>query len=279
MTTRHLGKQVYELLDGRLSRAEVAAAMDHLEECERCRTRWDDLRHDREAIQTSGRGIDVSFARHLLDRDRIAEIAKDEPRHHVRAARGPGRHIGVAVVVAGAVLLAILLLLWALGAPRQVEARSLSAAAAHDAEVLQVYYASSMRWGGSVAEWAHPEWDVTGITPVEARLLRDGEGRSLLVITLLLGEDRVTVVEQRGVLPGAVEHPVAEVADREVFHVSEDPNLLVWESGSVVAGASCDCAVEVLEEVVAAFPDKDEQGILDRIGDGAGTVADAITGG
>ena len=90
MNDKHLGDRIHDLLDGRLSRTDTHAAMAHLDHCEECSKRWQELRSAREALNSSPAGIDMRFAQMLLDKDRMAQIAQGESKHVARAARGRG---------------------------------------------------------------------------------------------------------------------------------------------------------------------------------------------
>jgi anti-sigma factor RsiW len=281
VTTRHLGKRLYSLVDGRLSREDAYVAMAHVGECEECAARWEALRRDRIALQTSGTGIDMTFAGHLLDRSRIAEIARDEPRRHVRAA--PGRGVNVAVVgislVAGGAL--VLGLLWTLGAPPEV---GLEVAAPPDqstAASVQLMGAPRMRVEGSLISWVHPEWEGSNVIPVDAAVIQMQDGTTVLVASILAGGEPIRVIEQKGTLPAGFGAglPRGAAADREVYVVSEDPSQIVWDAGGVVVSLGCACSVAILESVASQFPDGHEPGILERLGDGLETAADAVTGG
>ena len=281
MTTRHLGKRLYALVDGRLSREDAYVAMAHVAECEECSARWDALRRDRIALQTSGTGIDMSFTRHLLDRSRIAEIARDEPRRHARAARGRGVNVamvGISALAGGALVLA---LLWNLGAPPEV---TLDMAAPPDpsaAASVQLMGAPGMRVEGSLVSWVHPSWESAGVIPVDAAVMQMPDGTTVLVASILAGGEPIRVMEQRGTLPTGFGAglPTGAATDREVYVVSEDPSQIVWDAGGVVVSLDCTCSVAVLESVASAFPDGSERGILERLGDGLESFADAIGGG
>jgi anti-sigma factor RsiW len=281
VTTRHLGKRLYALVDGRLSREGAYVAMAHVGECEECAARWQALRKDRIALQTSGTGIDMSFTSHLLDRSRIAEIARDEPRRHVRAAHGRGVNVaavGISAFAGGALVLGIL---WNLGAPPEV---GLEVAAPPDrstAASVQLMGAPRMRVEGSLISWVHPSWESTDVIPVDAALIQMADGTTVLVASVLAGGEPIRVIEQRGTLPSGFGAglPKGTATDREVYIVSEDPSQIVWDAGGVVVSLDCTCSVEVLESVATEFPHGHEPGILERLGDGLGVVADAVAGG
>ncbi len=281
MTTRHLGKRLYALIDGRLSREDTYVAMAHVGECEECAERWEALRKDRIALQTSGTGIDMSFTSHLLDRTRIAEIARDEPRRHVRAARGRGINVavaGVSLLASGAIVLG---LLWRLGAPPEV---SLEVAVAPDqatASSVQLMGAPRMRVEGSLVSWIHPAWESSSVIPVDAAVIQTAEGTTVLVARILAGGESIRVIEQKGTLPSGFgeSHSMGSETDQEIYVLSDDPSQIVWDAGGVVVSLDCTCPIEVLEAVASQFPDGNEPGILERLGDGLQVVADAVAGG
>jgi anti-sigma factor RsiW len=281
VTTRHLSKRLYALIDGRLSREDAYVAMAHVGECEECAARWEALRRDRIALQTSGTGIDMTFAGHLLDRSRIAEIARDEPRRHVRAAHGRGVNVavvGVSLVAGGALVLG---LLWTLGAPPEV---GLEVAAPPDqstAASVQLMGAPRMRVEGSLVSWVHPEWEGSTVIPVDAAVIQMQDGTTVLVASILAGGEPIRVIEQKGTLPTGFGAglPKGATADREVYVVSEDPSQIVWDAGGVVVSLGCACSVAILESVASQFPDGHAPGILERLGDGLETAADAVAGG
>ncbi len=281
MTTRHLGKRLYALVDGRLSREDAYVAMAHVSECEECAAQWQALRKDRIALQTSGTGIDMSFTSHLLDRTRIAEIARDEPRRHVRAAHGRGVNVAVMGVsfLAGGVF--VLGLLWQLGAPPEVGLEVVAAPDQATASSVQLMGAPRMRVEGSLISWVHPSWESSNVIPVDAAVIQTADGTTVLVAQILAGSDSIRMIEQKGTLPGDFGEgfPMGGEADREVYVVSNDPSQIVWDAGGVVVSLACACPVDVLEGVASQFPDGNEPGILERLGDGLGAVADAVAGG
>ena len=281
MTTRHLGRRLYALVDGRLSREETYVAMAHVGECSECAAKWEALRRDRIALQTSGTGIDMSYTSHLLDRDRIAEIARDEPRRHVKAARGRGVNIAVVAValVAGSAL--VVGLLWRLGAPPEVGLEVAQAPDTSTASSVQLMGAPGMRHEGSLVSWVHPAWETSSVIPVDAAVIQTANGTTVLVARVLAEGAPVTVTEQKGTLPAGFssEFPMGGATDHEVYIVSDKPAQVVWDAGGVVVGLTCDCQVDVLENVASQFPNGNEPGVFQRLGDGLRVVADAVTGG
>lgn len=281
MTTRHLGKRLYALVDGRLSRDEAYVAMAHVGECAECAAQWQALRRDRIALQTSGTGIDMSHARGLLDRDRIAEIARDEPRRHVKAAKGRGVNIAVvavSILATGALAVGVL---WRLGAPPEVGLEIAEAPDAASASNVQLLGAPGMRSEGSLVAWVHPSWESSNIIPVDAAVIQSDDGPTVLVARVLAGGEPVTVTEQKGTLPAGFgsEFPMGGATGHEVYVVSEEPAQVVWDAGGVVVGLACDCTVDILESVASQFPNGNEPGVIERLGDGLRAVADAVTGG
>ena len=281
MTTRHLGKRLYALVDGRLSREDAYVAMAHVGECAECSSKWEAVRKDRIALQTSGSGIDMSFTSHLLDRGRIAEIARDEPKRHVRAASGRAVNVavvGVSLFAGGALFLG---LLWRLGAPPEVGLEVAALPDVESASSVQLMGAPGMRLEGSLVSWVHPAWDSSALIPVDASVIQTANGTTVLVARVLAGNDSITVIEQRGTLPAGFssEFPMGGVMGREVYVVSDHPTQVVWDAGGVVVGLGCTCSLDVLESVASQFPNGKEPGVMERLGDGLRAVADAVTGG
>lgn len=277
---RHLGKRVFALVDGRLSRDEAFAAMEHLDGCHDCRAAWDDLRRDRDAIRTSGTGIDMTFARTLLDRDRIAEIAKDEPRHHAKAARGRGVRVHavfIGTVVGVGTLVGVL---WLLGAPREVGVAEASTRAAIGGDRIQFFTAAELLAGAAATPWITPQWRDAGISPVDSSVVATADRGDIMITRMVVDLSMVTVVEQEGrIAPEVFETAESTtVGSRAVYVVTEDPLLVMWESGTYVLGAGCTCEWDVVETVVAAYPDVDQPSEWSRVGDGLGVVVDAVDG-
>ncbi len=279
MTSRHLGNRIHDLLDGRLSRAETVAAMAHLDDCADCTSQRDALLRDREKLQTSGQGIDMSFTAHLLDRDRIAEIARDEPRRHRKAAQGPGRNVARIGVVAGAGVVAALGGLYVLGAPDTARLEYASTTSVKG-DSYAYMTASGMRSGDVLKSWIHPNWDDTGLVPVDARLVLTDDGTHVLEATMLAGLDSVFVTEQHGQLPGNIGamYPAAETEERDAYVITTTPAQIVFESGNAVVSMACNCPVRVLEGVADGFPDNDDPGVFEQIGDGFAELAGAVSG-
>ncbi|MDN4479981.1 anti-sigma factor family protein [Demequina muriae] len=275
MSDQHLGDDVHDLLDNRLSAARAAQAMSHLESCPDCRMRWDDLRRAREALQTSSAGIDMTFAQQLLDRDRMAEIAKGESRHQARAARPRDRRPMLAAVIMVVAMTAGVGAAYLAGAPDEVSlefaepAGTATGTLAAGGDVTYVE-ARSMRGGDALRSWVHPDWEATGLTPVEGAVLRSATGENVFVATILANLEPIVITEQHGRLSSAfAEHfPSVDLGHTSAYLVSDDPRQLVWQTGDVVISATCSCALSTLESVAACFPAQSDPGFVDRVAAG-----------
>lgn len=275
MTDKHLGDSIHDLLDGRLNNAQSQAAMAHLETCEQCNARWQELRAAREALNTSSAGIDMRFAQMLLDKDRMAEIAKGESKHRARAARGRDRRPASIVVAVAAIAFIVVGAAYVAGAPATVQPDFAASPA----------YGATGRMGTETAAvdshspWVHPNWQDSGLVSVGARIERHG-GVDVLVATLLVGRDPVVITEQEGRLAAVIVEnaPRLTVNGVDAYVVSSVPVQVVWQAGPVVVAATCECAVDTLVTVVAAFPQAENPNAFDRVVDGFGVLAGAMTG-
>ncbi|WP_084078916.1 anti-sigma factor [Demequina sp. NBRC 110057] len=281
MSDAHLGDRLHDLLDNRLNVEQTAEAMKHLDDCADCRLRWDDLRAAREALRTSSAGIDMTFARQLLDRERMAEIAKGESKHVARAASGRGHRPVLLFAVVMAVLGASVGVLYSIGAPTQVTLASAEGSAASAATDPVVYLeAASVRSGEELHGWASPDWDESDLVPVEGRVVTDSSGDSVLVVSMLSNMDTVVITEQRGRLAdGLGDHfSTVDLGHTVAYLVSEDPRQVVWQAGDIVISATCECAAATLEAVAESFPHDDSSGIVSRVFEGVERVASVVAG-
>lgn len=278
MTDKHLGERIHDLLDGRLSREDSQAAMGHLAVCEECHTRWQDLRAARDALNSSPAGIDMRFAQLLLDKDRMAEMAKDESKHVARAAKGRDRR-PITIVAAAAIILGFTVIgAYVAGSPDTVSADLVAIAASGDGRSTAVMDAQTME-SSEMTQWVQPNWQESGLIPLEAKIMRHGDAE-ILVASMLAGPHPVVVVEQRGRLSAVVsaKAPVMTVNGVDVYVVETVPVQVLWQSGPVVIAATCTCAVDTLATAIAAFPQAEEPGVMDQIGAGFGVFGDALTG-
>jgi hypothetical protein len=278
VTDKHLGDRVHDLLDGRLSRDDTAAAMAHLSECEECNARWQELRKDREALNSSSAGIDMRFAQMLLDKDRMAQIAKGESKHVARAARGRDRR-PTSIAAAAAVILGFTVVAaYLAGKPDAISANLMAVAADGDYPSTAVIDPEAMA-SAQMTDWVQPDWQDSGLIPVEAKIKRQGDAE-YLVASMLVGLDPVVIVEQHGRLSAVVveQAPHITVNDVDVYVVNAAPIQVLWQSGPVVIAATCTCAVDTLATAIAAFPEADAPGVMDQIGAGLGVFGDALTG-
>ncbi|WP_144018977.1 anti-sigma factor [Demequina sp. NBRC 110056] len=280
MSEQHLGELVHDLLDNRLSPAQAAQAMHHLEDCAECRQRWDDLRAAREALKTSEAGIDLSFAQQLLDRERMAQIAQGESKQQARAARPPDRRPMLAVAAVVALLAVVVSAGYVAGEPSEVtlEFAEPEASIAASSAVVQVG-AQGMRSGDQLRSWVHPDWEATDLVPVEAEVLRAPSGENILVATMLARLEPILVTEQHGRLSPlfAEYYASVDLGHAAAYVIGEQPRQLVWQTGDVVISVTCTCTARTLEAVAQAFPAHGEPNFVDRVTDGLGEIADLVT--
>jgi anti-sigma factor RsiW len=277
VTDKHLGDRIHDLLDGRLSREESAAAMAHLAECEPCDSRWQQLRADREALNSSSAGIDMTFAQLLLDKERMAEIAKGESKHVARAAKGRDRRPTTIAAATAIILGFTVMAAYFAGTPDSIDGTLVAMADSGDRStaVIDARYMDQ----ASMAQWVQPDWQASGLIPVGAKIMRHQDA-DILVASLLVGLDPVVVIEKRGRLAHSVvqQAPRIVVNDVDVYVVSTAPLQMLWQSGSVVVAATCTCAADTLAIAIAAFPQADDPGVMDQIGEGLSVFGDALTG-
>ncbi len=277
MTSKHLGNTLHDLLDGRLSGEKAYAAMAHLGACEDCATRYHELRATREALSTAEAGIDMTFAQRLLDKERIAQIAAHEPPSKARATQPRTHRPALLMGAVGVAATGVVAVAWTLGAPAQVGLEF----APSDASVARpVAYmgAQGMRSGDQLASWIHPDFDKSGIVPVEAQVMERYDGTKVLVATMLLNMNVVVVTEEHGTLaPEVTELPLAEVAGMDLYVLSSaNPARVAWQTGDVVIALGCECDLAVLTAVASEFPSVEGPGFVDRVGDGLQELADLL---
>jgi len=280
VSDEHLGDEIHDLLDNRLSPAKSALAMAHLDACEECRTRWDELRAARDALKTSDAGIDLTFAQQLLDRDRMAQIASGEPRHLARAARPRDRRMSVAAVAVIAVLGVLVVSGYLAGAPDEVSLEF--AESDYDGEpALLALNAQHMRTGDQLRSWVHPDWEETGLKPVNAKVLRASNGENILVASMLSGLDPMIITERHGRLSASISdyYVSVDLGHGQAYLVSDQPRQLVWQTGDVVISVTCSCPLTTLEAAASTFPAHDDPTFIDRVLDGLSDIADATTPG
>ncbi len=278
MSERHLGKKIHDLVDGRLSRADAAEAMEHLADCAECAEERAAIVADRQALRTSGEGIDTQAIANLLERDRIAERAKSEPRRHERAAKGHGTpvlRIAVLLLVGVGVISASL---YVVGAPEAARLEY-GISAPVRGETYAYFDASRVRSSPALEVWSQPHWDDSGLVPIEARLVLTGEGVKVLESTFLAGLEQVLLVQQKGYLPESTTqgYPATKYTQREAFIVSMDrPAHIVFESGHEVIQLLCECPLDILEDVADEFPAQEPISPLERMEAGLRNVMKAL---
>ena len=276
MSDKHLGDRVHDLLDGRLSRADAAQAMAHLAECAECNTRWQELRTAREALNSSPAGIDMRFAQMLLDKDLMSQMAKGESRHVARAAKGRDRRPTTIAVASVVILGFAMVAAYVAGTPDSVDSSIVAMASSGDRATTAID--AQQMSEEEMADWVQPDWQDSGLIPVEAKIMRHGDAQ-VLVASLLVGLDPVIIIEKHGRIAASVEKaPRVTVDSVDVYVVSTAPVTALWQSGSVVIAASCECAFDTLAIAIAAFPTADAPGVMDQIGAGFGAFGDALTG-
>lgn len=279
MNGRHLGERIHDLLDNRLSVSAASEAMAHLDECADCGQRWRELVAAREALTSSQAGIDMSFARQLLDRDRMREMAQREDRSRARAARGRDRRplaltLSIAVIlvtVAGAAYVA--------GAPQDVSTE-VTASGEDGAVNVARFDSAALQQAEPAGTWILPDWQLAGVIPVEAHERVADDGTRYLVASILVDGMVVEVAEVEGRLEddAVASLPQASIDGRSVYIVSESPLRFAWQSGSMAVFVACHCAPATLERAVTAFPVAPSGGAMTQILSGLGVFSDALTG-
>lgn len=277
MSDSHLGDTVHDLLDNRLSAAQAAEAMRHLDACEQCRARWNELRAARDALKTSDAGIDMRFAQQLLDRDRMAQIASSETRHQARAARPRDRRPMLVAAVAVAVVTLVVGAGYVAGEPEEV-ALEFADDSRGSTAVMQVG-APAMRAGDGLRSWVHPDWEATGLVPVEATVLRLGSGENVLVASMLADLEPIVITQQHGRLSPAIAeyYAAVDLGQATAYAVSERPRRLVWQTGDVVISVTCTCPQQTLESAASTFPAQGAPTIVDRVLGGLDEISDFVT--
>ncbi|WNM25123.1 hypothetical protein RN607_03230 [Demequina capsici] len=281
MTSRHLGRSIHDLLDGRLDAKATAEAMTHLAECGECATRYAELNEARERLHSSSAGIDISFAQQLLDRQRMAQIAAQEDPHRARAVRPPDRRpallvLGALVAIVGGVGAA-----YVAGAPQTLSVEAASSGTAGDSASTVAYLQSQdLQQEDDLSGWADPFTSGSALLPIDASVVSLTDGTEGLIMTLVAHTDSVVVTEQHGRLAsGYSELPTIALDGVTLYVVYGTPTLLVWETGGLVITASCAaCEVSTLVDVAQAFPVAEEPGLVDRITAGLGELAGAVIG-
>jgi hypothetical protein len=275
---RHVARQLNLLIDGRLDRDDALKAMAHLEECERCGARWEALRRGREALQTSGSGIDMRSAQHLLNRDRIAMLAKAEPRRHIKVAAGVRPRFFKGLILTAPMVVATLTALYMLGEPREIPLSTLLPGNTVYGPTVSSLALDGSTSVGSVEYSSCPQWVDPDMTPLDS-VVREEEGVKISETRVLFEGNQLTVTERPGRLPREVGEvlPRAE-SDRDVYVLDEEGTDIVFESAGQVVTASCDCPTDVLVGFAGGFPEGDSPGLLTQLGDGVGVVVDAVTG-
>ncbi len=286
MSDQHLGEEVHDLLDNRLNATRSASAMRHLGLCADCRMRWDDLRKAREALQTSSAGIDMTFSQELLNRERIAEIARSESKHKARAARGRGRRPVLSLLIVFVVLSTGVGVSYAAGAPAEVSLEfahepaggsraaqasvQLASGAPYGSSEATYMGPDTMRGGDSLRSWVHPDWDTSGVTPVEAAVIHTRNGDPVLVASVLYRLEPVVITEQHGQLPASLAHHAESIdlGSTRAYIVNDWPRQLVWQTGDVVISATCSCPLATLEAVAKCFPTHEDPNFVNRVVNG-----------
>lgn len=279
MKPKHLGDSIHDLLDGRLRGDRAYAAMAHLGECEECAARFHELRAARDALNSSQAGIDMRFAKQLLDRTRIAEIAAAERPANARATR-PARR-GPVISVATMIVVAVLVVgaAWQEGAPADVTLEFAEPRKATGTSSVAYVDPQGMRSGELLRSWIHPDFSKSDLIPIEARVVRRANGQLALFATMLAGTDVLQIVQQHGHLTSSVgQMPRADVDGASVYVVDSDYSpTLVWQTGDVVVALSCECSLDTLASAAAEFPAGTDPGFMERVAEGFESFADAVS--
>ncbi|WP_084125730.1 anti-sigma factor [Demequina sp. NBRC 110054] len=281
MTGKHLGRSVHDLLDGRLDAKATAEAMAHLASCEECNGRYGELRDARERLTSSPAGIDMSFAKQLLDRDRMAEIAAQEDPHHVKAVRPPDHRprlltLGALVAVVGGVGAA-----YVAGAPETYSAEVASTGTTDSSGTAVASYASAdLSSPDELHGWSNPFDSDSDLKAIGGTVMSLSDGSEGLIMTLAAGSDTVVVTERRARLgAGFSDLPTITTDSLTLYLVHGSSTTVVWENGDFVITASCEgCDTTTLVNVAGAFPLDDEPGLVDRLSSGLVEIADAFIG-
>lgn len=263
-----------------MNREDTYSAMAHLGECDECGARWQELRKARAALNSSEAGIDMRFAQQLLDRNRMAEIAKGETRHRARAASGTRRSPLIVAVAVVAVMCLGVGAAYAAGAPENVSLEFADSSRVGSNQSVSFMGPQSMRTGDQLRSWVHPDWQESGLVPVEARIIQRSSGANVLVASLLAEMESIIVTEQHGRLSDSMLAglPIADVDGIRAYVLDYDPAHVVWQTGEVVISVACDCGLDTVEAVAAAFPTDTEPGFVDRVTTGLHEFADVLTG-
>ena len=195
----------------------------------------------------------MSFAQLLLDKERMAHIAAGESKHVARAAKGRDKR-PVTIAAAAAIILGFTVVsAYLAGTPDTVDASIVAMADSGDRSTT-VINAQSMD-DAEMTDWVQPDWQASGLIPVEAKIMRHGDA-DVLVASLLVGLEPVVIIEKRGRLAAVVVQRAPRIAvnDINVYVVNSAPLQVLWQSGSVVVAATCTCAIDTLATAIAAFP-------------------------
>lgn len=263
-----------------MGRQQAVEAMEHLEQCDECAAQWRELRAQREALNSSQAGIDMSFAQQLLDKDRIAQIAAGEPKGNVRAATPPSKRPLMLAAVAVIATFGLLSTAYWMGEPERIELEFASAASIEASGVTQVS-SSAASSDEIVASWVHPDWETADLKLVKSAVLARSDGALVLVGTML-DLDTLTpvlVAEQHGSLSeDFAELPSIEIQTGPAYVIASDPARLVWQSGDVVVSLTCECTLGEITRIAETFPAQSDPGLVEQVGDGLIEMASIIAG-
>jgi len=210
----------------------------------------------------------------------MANIAKGESKHRARAAKGRNRRPVALAVSALAVAGAGVGAAYYVGGPDTIPVEFAAASAESGGQSVASINPEGMRSEEDMRAWVRPDWQDSGLVPIEARVVLADNGSHVLIASLLAGTDPVVVTEQHGklALHLVADLPQADVQGIDAYIVRVEPAQIVWQSGDVVVSMACDCAMVTLETVAGTFPTTTESGFVDRIVTGLGELTGTLTG-
>jgi hypothetical protein len=173
----------------------------------------------------------------------------------------------------------LLAALYALGEPTVVEPDALLAGATFRGSDVQVAPAGDFDQA-PLEPWVHPVWGEGTVAPTRA-LVIEQNGVRFVQAVILVNHDELTITEAKGQLPDVPRDPFvkADHLTRDVFVLVDVQSTILFQSEDRVVRIDCLCPIEVLFAVADTFPEGSTPGVLQRVGEGVGHVADAVTGG
>ena len=189
-------------------------------------------------------------------------------------------HVLRGSLLAATGVIGILTILYMLGEPKEVplntffEGNSVQGLAASTISPLSAGGANGLVASGL------PEWASEEITPL-GTIVQEDNGVRVSRTTARIGEHEIVVTESRGRLPENVDEVLerSDQGDRDVFLLEGDGAGVLFASGDRVIRIGCSCSEETMVGMVEAFPEEQHPGVLTRVSDGMGAIANAVTGG